>query len=179
MTRGISCDKVRPVRVCIGSFAVRYPSLSVVTAVLVLGLAPQAHAALGGKVASVDNDRAKFHAVLARSSDRTGAITTHQLTLGDSGVTREFTGSDGTVFAVSWNGPMRPNLRQLFGDYYPRFQAANAQTGHIRMRRALAANDPDFVVRSGGHPGAFWGYAILTTKIPAGFDASQLTRGAQ
>ncbi len=157
----------------------RYRSLSVVTTLVVLALAPQAHAALGGKTATVDSDRAKFHAVLARSSDRTGAITTHQMTLGDGGVTREFTGSDGTVFAVSWNGPMRPNLRQLFGDYYPRFQAANVQTGRIRMRRALAANSADFVVRSGGHPGAFWGYAVLNAKVPAGFDPSQLTRGAQ
>ena len=157
----------------------RYRSLSVAATLLVLGLAPQAHAALGGKASTVDTDRAKFRAVLARSTDRTGAIITHQLTTGDTTVTREFTGSDGTVFAVSWNGPMRPNLRQLFGDYFPRFQAANAQTGRIHMRRALAANDPDFLVRSGGHPGAFWGYAVLTKKVPAGFDASQLTRGAQ
>ncbi len=142
-------------------------------------LAPQAQAALGGRTASVDSDRVKFRAVLARSTDRSGSVTTHQLSGADGTVTREFTGTDGTVFAVAWNGPRRPNLRQLFGDYYPRFQAANVQTGHIRMRRALAATSPDFLVRTGGHPGAFWGYAVLTTKLPASFDRSQLTQGAQ
>jgi len=144
----------------------------VAVGVSLVSLAPPAFAALGGRAETVDTDRARLHARLNRSNLAT-AIQ-NDLTLNDGTVTRQFTNADGVVFAVSWNGPMRPNLRQLFGDYYPRLQSAAAKTARLHARLAFSANDADFVVRSGGHPGAFWGYAILPGKVPAGFDASRL-----
>jgi len=147
------------------------------TAVLgaaLITLAPQAHAELGGKAASVDNDGVRLHARINRQVAASAHVTQHDLTLGDGTVTRQFTNSAGTVFAVSWNGPMRPNLRQLFGSYYPRLQSAAAKTARLHARVAFTANDADFVVRSGGHPGAFWGYAVLPGQVPSDFDASRL-----
>lgn len=134
----------------------------------------QAHAELGGKAASVDNDRVRLHARISRSAVTSTNVTQHDLTLADGTVTRQFTNSAGVVFAVSWNGPMRPNLRQLFGAYYPRLQSAAAKTARLHARMAFTANDNDFVVRSGGHPGGFWGYAVLPAQVPADFDASRL-----
>ncbi|MBW8735162.1 MAG: DUF2844 domain-containing protein [Asticcacaulis sp.] len=145
--------------------------------VVLFSSAPQAFAALGGKTASVDTDRVRLHARDSRSV--LAGMTQNDLTLGDGTVTRQFTNPDGVVFAVSWNGPMRPNLRQLFGDYYPRLQTAAAKTASLHARLAFSANDADFVVRSGGHPGAFWGYAVLPARVPAGFDASRLVAQPQ
>lgn len=142
-----------------------------------LSIAPPAFAALGGKADTVDTDRARLHARLSRSA--VAGSTQHDLTLNDGTVTRQFTNPDGVVFAVSWNGPMRPNLRQIFGDYYPRLQSAAAKTARLHARLAFSANDADFVVRSGGHSGAFWGYAVLPGKMPAGFDASHLVAQPQ
>ncbi len=142
-----------------------------------LGVASQAQAELGGRGASVDADRVKLRATMSRSAEH--GRTIHQLAAGDGTVTREFTTTDGTIFAVSWSGPQRPNLKQLFGDYYPRFQAVNAQTGKARMRRAMAVNDIDFVVQTGGRPGAFWGYAFLRSRVPSDFNMSTLTGAAQ
>lgn len=139
---------------------------------VLLSTASPASAALGGKADSVDADRVRLHARISRAAVAGGAQ--NDLTLNDGTVTRQFTNAGGVVFAVSWNGPMRPNLRQLFGDYYPRLQSAAARTARMHARAAFTASDSDFVVRSGGHPGAFWGYAVLPDKVPAGFDASRL-----
>ena len=145
--------------------------------IALISMAPPAFAALGGKAATVDTDRVRLHARLSRSA--LAGSTQNDLTLNDGTVTRQFTNADGVVFAVSWNGPMRPNLRQLFGDYYPRLQSAAAKSARLHARLAMSANDSDFVVRSGGHPGAFWGYAILPGRVPAGFDASRLVAPPQ
>ncbi len=142
--------------------------------VVYASMAPMAHAELGGKAATVDADGVRLHARLRRSATAAAGVTQHDLTLGDGTVTRQFTNSAGVVFAVSWNGPMRPDLRQLFGGYYSRLQSAAARTARLHARAAFTANDSDFVVRSGGHPGAFWGYAVLPDRMPAGFDASRL-----
>ena len=149
-------------------------SLTAAIGVALISLASQAHAELGGKAATVDNDRVHLHARISHSAPASGGVTQTEMTLGDGTVTRQFTSSAGVVFAVSWNGPMRPNLRQLFGGYYSRLQSASAKTARLHARAAFTANDSDFVVRSGGHPGAFWGYAILPAQVPAGFDASRL-----
>ncbi|MGZ3304506.1 MAG: DUF2844 domain-containing protein [Asticcacaulis sp.] len=131
-----------------------------------------AQASLGARRESIDADRSHLRARL--KSTAAGSYTVHELT-GDGGaVTREYTNGAGTVFAVSWVGPSRPDLKQLFGDYFDRFQADNRPAGRIRMRRALAAHDLDFIVNTGGHPGAMWGYAILPGAVPQGFSMDSL-----
>ncbi len=124
-----------------------------------------AQASLGAPQASVNTDVAHLRAQL--KSTPAGTYTMHELT-GDGGmVTREFTNSAGTVFAVSWSGPVRPDLQQLFGDYFPRLQADTH--ARARLRRPLRADDIDFVVRTGGHPRAMWGFALLPAEMPQDF----------
>ncbi len=145
----------------------------------VLALTSPAHATLGGKVATIDTDRARLSARMAAKAEHT-TFTVHEMTLDSGTVAREFVRPDGTVFAVSWQGPQRPNLKQLFGDsYFSRFQSDNKSTARIRMRRALASTHSDFVVRTGGHSGAFWGFAYLPQTAPGGFPIQTLQGGAQ
>jgi hypothetical protein len=156
-------------------------SKSVLALGLGLGLAlaaavSPALAGLGGKGASVEADRQHFKARMNRSAVAAG-YTTQDLTTDDGTVTREYISSKGTVFAVSWTGPARPDLKQLFGPYYDRFQAENTKRGP--GRRPLRADQLDFIMRSGGHSGDFWGFAYLPFETPAGFDLSLLARGMQ
>jgi len=144
-----------------------------------LALTSPAHATLGGKAASIDTDRARLNARFAAPAEHT-TFTVHEMTMDSGTVAREFVRPDGTVFAVSWQGPQRPNLKQLFGDsYFSRFQSDNKPNPRIRMRRALVSTHSDFVVRTGGHSGAFWGFAYLPQTAPGDFPIQTLQGGAQ
>lgn len=137
-----------------------------------LAFAAPAHAALGGTYDSVQADRAHMAARL--SSTAAATHTVHTLTLPNGGATREYARSDGVVFAVTWRGPGRPDLRQLLGVHFDTFQSDNALRGGRRARRPLSVNRTDLIVHSGGHSGAFWGVAYLPKMAPAGFSANDL-----
>ena len=77
---------------------------------------------------------------------------------------REFVGTDGKVFAVAWNGPTVPNLRQALGRYFDAYvtEAKNKHAGHGQLQ----VSQSDLVVQSGGHMRAFAGRAYLPQSIP-------------
>jgi hypothetical protein len=130
-------------------------------------------AGLGASVSGLEVDRAHFAAHMARASGVNFSVTT--LTLPNGGVTKEFSRADGTVFAVTWQGPSRPDLRQLLGARFDTFQTDNQGAAHrMSRRRPLVSNHADLAVHSAGRPGGFWGFAYLPQLIPAGFSASDL-----
>lgn len=133
------------------------------------GMALPAYAELGQNMASVATDRIRLKARIA--SEPHSGYTDNILETGGGTTVHEYTTDDGMVFAVSWQGPKRPDLKQLFGkSYFDRFQADNTRSAsRIHMRRALASSHTDFVVRTGGYSGASWGYAILPGLTPATF----------
>jgi len=134
---------------------------------------PAAHAALGGDTASIEADRAYF---AARSSTTAmGGRTVHLLTLTNGTVVREFARADGMVFAVTWRGPARPDLRQLLGPGFDVLQADNVLAGGRRTHRPLSVRRADLAVSSGGHSGAFWGLAYRPTLAPPGFSLRNLS----
>jgi Protein of unknown function (DUF2844) len=98
--------------------------------------------------------------------------------LSDQTQVRQFLTSDGRVFAVSWAGASRPDLKTLFGDYYDRFQADNAASRKGALARGMSAHlsstHADFIVRTFGRPGDVSGYALLPGLVPAGFDLQNL-----
>jgi hypothetical protein len=136
-----------------------------------VALAAPACANLGGPYASVEADRAHFGASL--QSTATATHTVHALTLANRGMIKEFSRADGTVFAVTWRGAGRPDLRQLLGEHFQTLQADNVRTGR-RTRQPLSVNRSDLVIMTGGHPGGFWGVAFLPQQAPAGFSTGEL-----
>jgi hypothetical protein len=134
-----------------------------------------AAASLGGGPESVTHDRAHLAARL--SSQTTGARTVHVLTLANGAERRELARSDGTVFAITWRGRSRPDLRQLMGPAFETFNARVAAPGARRTRRPLDVRQSDLVVHAGGHGGAFWGYAYLPALVPPDFTAAELAPG--
>jgi hypothetical protein len=137
-----------------------------------LAFAPAAHATLGGGRDSLEHDRAGLSASLISSAAATHTV--HALTLPNGVLVREFMRPDGTVFAVTWRGQGRPNLRLLLGDSFQTLQADNAPRPGQRIRTPLAVRRPDLMIQSGGHSGAFWGIALLPKMAPAGFAARDL-----
>jgi hypothetical protein len=124
-------------------------------------------AALGGKPA-----RLGPHVAAAKSNAATtgqAAYTESQKVL-DSGTTvHEYTDAAGNVFAVSWSGPFLPDLKEILGEH---FDALTAQQRNRRAggRSPLHIRQPNVVIDSEGHMGAFQGRAWLPAKLPAGFD---------
>jgi hypothetical protein len=140
---------------------------------LILGGAVQpARASLGGDEASVAADAAELHGV-ARATPM-AQYDIEEIT-SDSGIrVREFLNRDGIVFAVTWNGPLVPNLRTLLGSSFDNYIKGLGALKHPGTRRSLRVAAGDLVVESGGHMRAFGGRAYLPPLIPAGTSAADL-----
>jgi hypothetical protein len=128
-------------------------------------VATPAHAGLGDEVASVAKDRTTMQAKL-RVSKR-ASYDVHELALDTGATVREFVGQDNKVFAVSWSGGWRPNLRDLFSKHYDRYVQGTRGLRHARGPVRIEL--PGMVVFMGGHLRHFFGYAYLTEQVPAGF----------
>jgi len=99
--------------------------------------------------------------------------TISEYTLASGTLVKEFIAPNNKVFAVVWRGPSKPNLSQLFGQYYPRYMAAVTNQSRPRSRHFLL-KDPDLVIRAGGRMGSFSGVAFLPSEMPAGVTESNL-----
>src|ERR1700722_14625097 len=93
-------------------------------AALALLTATPALAALGADVTSVQADLAHMKGAV-RVTESTG-FSVHEISTSYGTRVREFTGGDGKVFAVAWDGPVNPDLRQVLGSYYDQFVTAAA-----------------------------------------------------
>jgi hypothetical protein len=131
-------------------------------------------ASLGGDASSVTADRVHVQGALLRLT-RTDAYNLQEMQSATGVVIREYSTSTGDVFAVAWQGPWPPDLRQLLGTYFPRFQQQAALSALTRKRRgALSLQDGDLVVEMSGHQRSFTGRALLPRLAPQGLDLQSI-----
>lgn len=131
---------------------------------------PATQAALGGPEAQAAADAAALRTTpLQRPA---GAYTVHEFVAPGGTRIREFAVPGGAVFAVSWNGPFRPDLRTLLGERYADYQSAPRLAGSTRSQ--LAIDHAGLRVRSGGHMHAFRGIAWLPSLLPLGLEPGAL-----
>jgi uncharacterized protein DUF2844 len=147
-------------------------ALPALLALACLSLAPPAPAGLGGDASSVSTDQAKFKGALASTPMQ--QYIQHDIAIGPNAVVHEYLSNAGKVFAVSWQGPRPPDLRQLFGAYFEPFSTAAAAQSHPGGHRQLAIAQPDFVVQILAHPRAFRGKAYVPSLVPAGVTVADL-----
>lgn len=146
-------------------------SLLIIVAVVALGSTAPAMAVLGGDVSSVEADRASLKGALAHFSTVRG-YDVHEITT-EAGVhVREYL-ADGKVFAVSWQGPVIPDLRQMLGAYYASY-AKGASAPHPGGHRYLRVEEPGLVVESSGRMRAFYGRAWDPALLPPNFSAADI-----
>jgi hypothetical protein len=138
---------------------------------LIAALSPcVASAGLGEVEASVEADVAMMRGSMKVADNAN--YRSHEIQMPSGTVVHEFTGGDGNVFAVTWNGPAMPNLRQALGRYFDDYVAA-AKTNHSGHHH-LEIHNRDLVVRAGGHMRAFSGIAYLPQAIPSGVSIGEL-----
>jgi Protein of unknown function (DUF2844) len=83
-------------------------------------------------------------------------------------IVREYVSPAGVVFAVTWHGPLLPNMRQLLGSHFQQFVDAVKQSSSRPGRRPLQVSQPDFVVQMSGNPRSHAGRVYLPGMLPAG-----------
>jgi Protein of unknown function (DUF2844) len=139
-------------------------------AVLLAGSVLPAFAALGGDVASVEDDAAKMKGQ-ARATPANG-YTISEITQPSGTVVREYVSSEGKVFAVTWSGMAAPDLQQTLGTYFEQYKAASAapHSGHNH----LAIRQSDLVVTTGGHMRAWKGQAYVPSLLPPNFSLDEI-----
>lgn len=139
---------------------------------LVLVVPTLAWGELGGNAASVRTDQVRMKASVMRAAPTDPNFNVQQSQT-PSGVTiKEYLSISGTVFAVSWHGPLMPNLKQLLGQYFTNYVTAakHSRSGHNH----LGIQQADLVVHTGGHLRAFSGIAYIPSLMPAGVTVAQL-----
>ncbi|HEX4025672.1 MAG TPA: DUF2844 domain-containing protein [Steroidobacteraceae bacterium] len=153
------------------------PGRLLIPAALMLGaivaLASPALAALGGSADSVSADSSAMRGQLRSTS--LVQYDMQEITQGAQTV-REYVTRSGQVFAVTWQGPVPPDLRQLLGTYFGRFQEAAAASHRTNpgVHRQLNIVQSDLVVQSSGRLRAFRGLAYLPALVPDGVSVDQL-----
>jgi hypothetical protein len=147
-------------------------ALCAVSLSVALLLPEPAAAHLGGGADSVDVDRQAFHAQLR--SVPMQQYNLHEIRTQSGTLLHEYETRDGTIFAVTWQGPLPPDLQQLFGSYYSRYQAAASAQHRPGMHRQLNIAGPELVVQATARPRAFLGRAYIPSLVPAGVSIADL-----
>ncbi len=134
-------------------------------------MALPASATLGEEVSTVTTDAQHMRA--SARVEQTGAFEVHEMQSGSATV-REYA-SGGKVFAVSWQGAARPDLKQLLGSYYPQMQHAVAAEKAQRVgRHPVSIEEGDLVIQMGGHQRAFLGRAYVRSMMPPSVKAAEI-----
>jgi hypothetical protein len=137
-----------------------------------LGLPLAAQSALGDAQGALEAERLQLRASAQTVPGPVYSVMELQTALGVT--IREFLRADGTVFAVSWIGPFKPDLRQLLGRYFAAFENAPRADRAHRSRTHSHITLPEVVVYSDGRPRAFAGLAYVPALLPTGVDPAGL-----
>ena len=116
-------------------------------------------------MASVQNDMVRMRASLKITHAE--AYTVHEMQMSSGTVVREYVSPAGQVFGVAWQGPFLPDMKQILGTYFNRYE----QVGIAKPRRAqgpLIIQDPELVLESTGHMQSYRGRAYVPTMVPQG-----------
>ena len=131
-----------------------------------------ARAGLGEDAAGVIADaRALRGAVQSQS---TGLFDVHQISTDGGLRVREYADRSGVIFAVSWSGPVQPDLQLLLQGSFAEYNQVRASQIRPGLHRSLRIASPDLVVETGGHLRAYSGRAYLPARIPAGMSAADV-----
>lgn len=97
----------------------------------------------------------------------------HLITQPSGTLVKEFVGFHGRVFAITWSGQQRPNLKLLLGEEgFNTFQTA-ARSPHFDHKH-IAAVGPDLIIESAGHQRMLFGRAYISSLIPNGMSLDDI-----
>jgi hypothetical protein len=137
---------------------------------LAFAAALPAQASLGGTEATVLADQTQTQSTLRTVHSE--KYTMHELVVASGTAVREYVAPTGVVFAVAWQGPTMPDLRQVLGTHFTQYTDAVAARRPIRGPVSIRL--PGLVVQSGGRMRAFAGKAYVPESLPQGVSPDDL-----
>ncbi|MBP0591417.1 DUF2844 domain-containing protein [Paraburkholderia sp. LEh10] len=96
----------------------------------------------------------------------------HESQTADGVTIREYVSAANVVFAVTWQGPTRPDMQALLGSYFPNLVAAGQRAA--RGTGPLIVREGELRIESVGHQGAFAGKAYVPRLVPANVNVDDL-----
>lgn len=139
-------------------------------------VAPLAWAGLGDAESSINGERLRLRAF--HSTQRAPQYAMHELMLQDGSRVRQFVGSSGRVFAVSWNSLSKPDLSALLGNAFAGYAGAVQVAGRRGgIQRQFRHEEADLVVQTSGHLHVYAGYAYRRSLLPPGLDLQAIGLG--
>ncbi|MEI5996924.1 DUF2844 domain-containing protein [Paraburkholderia bengalensis] len=135
-----------------------------------LGAAPSAPA--GARAIAPASRTALSAAAPLASSAASAAYTVHQSQTADGVTIREYVSAGNVVFAVTWQGPVLPDMQALLGSYFPNYAAAGQR--RARGIGPLISRNGELQIESVGHQGAFAGRAFVPRLVPANVNVDDL-----
>lgn len=130
------------------------------------------YAALGGAPGTGSAPQMLLRSTTPNPSSATAAYTVRKSRDADGVTIREYVLPTNVVFAVTWQGPVRPDMAALLGSYFP--NAVSAGAGRARGTGPLIERNDDFQIESAGRAGNFFGKAVLPRLVPANVRADDL-----
>ena len=113
--------------------------------------------------------------LLAPNNASATVYTMHEAQLETGTVVREYASVSGQVFAVTWRGPVLPDLSQWLGDHFNAFKQG---TDQLRMagRRGAPINlvQEGLVVQSNGRMRNFSGHAYVPALVPPSIEINNV-----
>jgi hypothetical protein len=132
-----------------------------------------AQATLGEKVQSVETVRKNVRGVL-RAPVVASAFTVHEITTSTLSL-KEYAGPDGTIFAVTWQGFMHPDLTSLLGAYFSDFSDAHLRQTRTPGRKPSSnVQGSRVIVEKSGHMRAVQGKAYVPQLFPEGVSVDEI-----
>ncbi|MBC7620502.1 MAG: DUF2844 domain-containing protein [Candidatus Saccharibacteria bacterium] len=134
------------------------------------GLAALGQAPFSTAVASAPKPR-----LLAPNNTPVAAYTVHEAQLETGTVVREYASASGQVFAVTWRGPVLPDLNQWLGGYFGAFKQGADQL-RLSGRRGAPINlvQEGLVVQSNGRMRNFFGHAYVPALVPPSLEINDV-----
>ena len=131
-----------------------------------------ARAGLGGDLTSVLDDAAGLGGTV-----QTAPLPQFDIEeiVSDNGMrVHEFLNRKGIVFAVTWAGPITPDLQRLLGRQFAVYTTALTARTRLGLQRSVRVATPDLVVESEGHLRNFSGRAYLPAMLPIGVSTAEI-----
>ncbi len=132
-----------------------------------LSLPITAFAGLGGPVDPLQRSTLSPMITTQRAVTTAKTYTVHVLQDNMSNQIKEYANLDGVVFAVTWRGPFKPDLNQLFGQYFSDYVASIHPT-------VTSTTPARVVVVSEGRLRNFHGKAYVPALLPTDLALSDI-----